>query len=423
MPITPRILFVCTGNAGRSQIAEALLRRDLGGGVIVESAGVEPWSSLHPVAVEVMKARGVSMAGQRPKHADTLAGRRFDVVVTLGNPALAKLPHELTAPAVWTHWDIADPADADGTPDSRRVFERTADEIESRVTALRTRIESIFRRGSRGGRVGISTGMWPREKFSVKTHLRQIADTGFDAIELCYYQGDHHFNPNDRAALRELKRACDDLGIAIWSVHSRDPGSLGSADAGQRQTQIDELLRSLDLCETLGAKATVSHGLIVGEWATDAREADRLIKDSLDRLLPRALASTASIAFENDTVQTPGRMGADVIARLSPYPRAAFGFVLDPGHANIAGDLAVIASRVGKRLISTHLNDNDGVGDIHLAPTEGTCDWSIVQAILRDSAYAGCVMHEAQPNGDDPVNVLRRTMRHHRRLWPQAVPD
>lgn len=49
----------------------------------------------------------------------------------------------------------------------------------------------------------------------------------------------------------------------------------------------------------------------------------------------------------------------------------------------------------------------------------------MAQTMLRDSQYSGCVMHEVRCNtpGDDPIRVAERTMCHHRRLWPQAVPD
>lgn len=419
-----RVLFVCTGNAGRSQMAQAMLGAMSPGKYDVESAGVAPWEALHPMAVRVMGSRGVSMTGQSPKGAESVAGRRFDLVVTIGDPALHRLPHALSSPACWEHWAITDPADADGTAESHPVFERTADAIAARLPALCARLDAITSGRRSGGRVGFSTGMWPRERFGLKTHLRSIVRAGFDAIELCHYQGPHHFDPSDAAAVRDLKNACDDLGVRVWSVHSRDPGSLGSPDAAERQRQIDELHFCLELCEQLGAKVVVSHGLITGRWASDRAEADRLLTDSLDRLLPASLASSASIAFENDTVTEPGRTGIEVIARLRPYPAAAFGFVIDPGHANIAGDLSAIAAHVGRRLISTHLNDNDGRQDIHFVPGEGTVDWSIVRTMMYEASYGGCVMHEVQCNkpGDTPEEALARTMRQHRLFWPLTVP-
>ena len=129
----PSVLFVCTGNAGRSQMAQAMFRRLAGDEVEVESAGVEPWDHLHPMAVRMMAERGLDMAGQYPKSAASVARRHFDVVVTIGEPAREKLPAPLRRSGRWIHWDISDPANADETPDSEAVFRRTADTIAGRL--------------------------------------------------------------------------------------------------------------------------------------------------------------------------------------------------------------------------------------------------------------------------------------------------
>jgi len=418
----PRVLFVCTGNAGRSQIAHALMRSHAGGAVEVESAGVEPWEHLHPMAVKVMAERGVSLAGHHPKSAQSVAAQQFDLVVTIGDPALKRLPHAISTASLWVHWNIADPADADGTPESEAVFKRTADAIAARIPMLDEWLRVVRGRLTPRAKVGLSTGMWSRERFEPAKFLPRIKAAGFDAIELCAYQGVHHFDAKASGgeAVRELKRVADDVGVAVWSIHSLDPGSLGSPDAAERQRQVDELRHCLDLCEQLGAKIVVSHGLIVGRFADDPRETDDYITQSLNTLLPDSLASAASIAFENDTVTTPGRTAADVLRRIEPYPACAYGFVIDPGHANIAGDLGWIArdpsSSARHRLISLHLNDNDGVDDIHLPPTEGTADWAAVQTLL--SGYGGCWLYEVQPRAEDPWQVAARTLAYHRRLWP-----
>lgn len=105
------ILFVCTGNAGRSQIAEAYGRRELGGRADVLSAGVAPWAQLHPIAVELLRAEGVSLEGQAPKSVERFNGRTLDVVVTIGEPARRLLPVALRRAAWYRHWDIDDPAE------------------------------------------------------------------------------------------------------------------------------------------------------------------------------------------------------------------------------------------------------------------------------------------------------------------------
>ena len=129
----PSVLFVCTGNAGRSQMAQALFRKLAGGEAEVESAGVAPWDRLHPMAVKVMGARGIGLDGHRPKSVSSVADRGFDCVVTIGGPARARLPKEPFSSAFWMHWDIADPADADGTPDSEAAFRKASAAIEARL--------------------------------------------------------------------------------------------------------------------------------------------------------------------------------------------------------------------------------------------------------------------------------------------------
>ena len=77
-----RVLFLCTGNSARSQIAEALAERLSEGAVSAASAGSHP-KPLHPNAVRVMRERGIDLAGRRSKHVDEFAGQRFDYVISL----------------------------------------------------------------------------------------------------------------------------------------------------------------------------------------------------------------------------------------------------------------------------------------------------------------------------------------------------
>jgi len=91
-PREKRVLFVCTGNAGRSQIAEALFTRAAVRDVIACSAGVAPWDHLHPVAVRLLQERGIATEGRRPKHVREFAEAPLDWVVTIGDRALAETP-------------------------------------------------------------------------------------------------------------------------------------------------------------------------------------------------------------------------------------------------------------------------------------------------------------------------------------------
>jgi ArsR family transcriptional regulator, arsenate/arsenite/antimonite-responsive transcriptional repressor / arsenate reductase (thioredoxin) len=113
-PLLPRarVLFLCTGNSARSQMAEALLEHLAGGTVEVRSAGSHP-KSLHPDAVRVMREYGIDLAGRRSKHMSQFAGQRFDFVITLCDRVREICPEFPGHPA-FLHWSIADPARGGG---------------------------------------------------------------------------------------------------------------------------------------------------------------------------------------------------------------------------------------------------------------------------------------------------------------------
>lgn len=135
----PRVLFLCTGNSARSQMAEALLEHRSGGAIEARSAGSKP-KPLHPNAVRVMAERGIDIAGRTSKHLDRFRDSRFDVVVTLCDKVREICPELPGAPPT-SHWSMADPAAAgDSDEATYPSFVATADEIEHRVDLLIARL-------------------------------------------------------------------------------------------------------------------------------------------------------------------------------------------------------------------------------------------------------------------------------------------
>lgn len=131
-----KVLFICTGNAGRSQMAQALFRRLCDKERIeVHSAGVEPWPDLHPMARKLMAERGEGMEGHYPKDVKTYLDTALDYVITIGEPALKQCP-DLPGNPKRLHWPIDDPADADGTEDSEAVFRQALAGIADRLGGL-----------------------------------------------------------------------------------------------------------------------------------------------------------------------------------------------------------------------------------------------------------------------------------------------
>lgn len=133
-----RVLFLCTGNSARSQIAEALARVRSGGLVEAHSAGSHP-KPLHPNAVRVMRdEHGIDLAGHRSKHLSVFAQQRFDRVITLCDRVREVCP-EFPGDPETTHWSIPDPAAATADDDeeaSYAAFQQMADELETRIGFL-----------------------------------------------------------------------------------------------------------------------------------------------------------------------------------------------------------------------------------------------------------------------------------------------
>jgi protein-tyrosine-phosphatase len=146
-----RVLFLCTGNSARSQIAEALLVQLSDGAVDAASAGSNP-KPLHPNAVRAMQSRGIDISGNRTKHLAELASQRFDIVVTLCDRVREVCP-EFPFHPNRVHWSVPDPALAG--PNDRvtyPAFEQVAAELETRVRFLLARLDEASTRRSTHGR-------------------------------------------------------------------------------------------------------------------------------------------------------------------------------------------------------------------------------------------------------------------------------
>jgi ArsR family transcriptional regulator, arsenate/arsenite/antimonite-responsive transcriptional repressor / arsenate reductase (thioredoxin) len=131
-----RVLFLCTGNSARSQMAEALARTRSGGAVEACSAGSNP-KPLHANAIRVMRdAHGIDLSGHEPKHMDVLAGRRFDWVISLCDKVREVCPDFPGEPET-IHWSIPDPAAGQADDEAAYpAFQQTAAELDVRVGFL-----------------------------------------------------------------------------------------------------------------------------------------------------------------------------------------------------------------------------------------------------------------------------------------------
>jgi protein-tyrosine-phosphatase len=136
------VLFLCTGNSARSQIAEALLEHLSRGVVDAASAGSHP-KPLHPNAVRVMRTRGIDISANRTKSLDEFRAHRFDLIITLCDRVREICPEFPSQPRL-VHWSIADPAREGPTNRaSYPAFERTAIELDTRIRFLLHQLNAV----------------------------------------------------------------------------------------------------------------------------------------------------------------------------------------------------------------------------------------------------------------------------------------
>ena len=127
----PEVLFVCVHNAGRSQIAAALLEQRAGASVRVLSAGSEPATQLNPAVVEAMGEIGIDISDQFPKKLVTEMVRESEVVITMGcGDACPIFPGKR-----YEDWELEDPAGKD-LDTVRRIRDQIAERVDELVASL-----------------------------------------------------------------------------------------------------------------------------------------------------------------------------------------------------------------------------------------------------------------------------------------------
>ena len=128
----PKVLFLCTQNSCRSQMAEGFLRHLAGDKFEVASAGAQPtW--LNPDALKVMGEIGIDISGQHSKDVAQFLGQRVSYVITVCDKSREVCPIFPGSPRN-LHWSIEDPASAPGSPDERlTAFRRVRDDLERRI--------------------------------------------------------------------------------------------------------------------------------------------------------------------------------------------------------------------------------------------------------------------------------------------------
>ncbi|MCM8798936.1 MAG: arsenate reductase ArsC [Candidatus Omnitrophica bacterium] len=130
-----KVLFLCTGNSARSQMAEGFLRHMAGDRFEVFSAGLKP-TQVNPLAIKVMAEVGIDISKHRSKSVSEFIGQNFDYVITVCDNAKQTCP---VFPGKYEkiHWSLEDPAQAQGTEEEKlAVFMKVRDKILENIIAF-----------------------------------------------------------------------------------------------------------------------------------------------------------------------------------------------------------------------------------------------------------------------------------------------
>lgn len=230
----------------------------------------------------------------------------------------------------------------------------------------------------------------------------QASELGFDGVELFGkdYALREKMEPERLAALRRAAAAC---GIAL-SAHPWVEWAALPQDALASSARW-----MLENCARLGAREVNVHMA----FFTDRETGLARLYEAFDPCLPFLETEGMTLLFENVPGHGFREIGSepdDFAALFSHYGSdTPVMLTIDNGHAHIMGNLRALAERFAGRWRYAHVDDNDGLEDLHLRPGAGNVDWNALAAYARQADYAGPLMMEYPQSGlAEGLAVVRR---------------
>jgi sugar phosphate isomerase/epimerase len=272
-------------------------------------------------------------------------------------------------------------------------------------------------------RFGVSTHLFHEHRLS-RDHLVHIAAHGFETAEL--FATRSHFDYRDDRAVADLAEWLSDTQLALHSVHAPivermengrwvGPFSNASTDANRRRAAVAETEAALAIAARIPFQYLVVHlGMPVSEQVPPGDNNPDAARRSIESIVDLAARANVQVALE---VMPNPLSDAATLAWLIEEQLEGLnvGVCLDYGHAHLMGDLGEAVEALSGHLWTTHIHDNRGVRDDHLAPYLGTIDWDAAMMETQKIGYDGVLMFEVADTGD-PVDVLKRCVKARERL-------
>jgi sugar phosphate isomerase/epimerase len=248
---------------------------------------------------------------------------------------------------------------------------------------------------------------------SLPEALNKIAAGGFKWIEVC--GSEFHLDPRSNPDVAAARDAFRKTGIRAHSLHTPFTGlKLGHPDRSLKQEWLRVIGASLAIGVEIGAPMAIIHvtgdpSLLKDEMYEGSRQ---IAMEYIGELQLRAHALGIRLVLENMTKHphVRRRFGMTLQELSRDFPDPEIGFCLDTGHAAACClDMAIEIGAASKRLITTHVDSNDGDTDLHWMPTRGILDWRKTKNILTQSGYAGRFLLELKGH-DDPEGIFAQAV-------------
>jgi len=272
-------------------------------------------------------------------------------------------------------------------------------------------------------RFGVSTHLFHDQRLD-REHLVDIAGHGFECVEV--FATRTHFDYHDPVAIRSLAEWLSDTQLTLQSIHAPITSSLSGgqwgdafsnaiADEAARARAIAEAEAALAVAEVVPYRHLVVHlGVTAAQQPTardNSREAARRSIEALD-----AAASLVGVRLALEVIPNPLSTPEALVTLIeNDLEGLDVGICMDVGHAHLLGDLCDAIESCSGHIRATHLHDNRGKNDDHLAPGEGNIDWPAAVMDLQKVGYDEVWMFEVA-NTSTPAAVLAKAEKARRRF-------
>ncbi len=264
-------------------------------------------------------------------------------------------------------------------------------------------------------RFGVSTHLFHEHRLT-REHLVHVAAHGFEVLELFATRA--HFDYRSQETVAQLAEWLSDAHLELHSMHAPiveamrngqwvGSFSTASGDEARRRAAVAEIEAALAVARTIPFRYLVIHLGVPS--AVPAPPLDNQLHAAVQSVEEiDALASTVGVKVALEVIPNRLSSAAELVRLIEEQLEGtSVGVCLDYGHAHLMGDVGEAIEMLSGHLWTTHVHDNRGQRDDHLAPFAGTIDWPAAMMETQKIGYDDVLMFEVADTGD-PIGVLRR---------------